>query len=185
MTQWSTREPAPVYRHVSPHVYNSQAWYILSASMWSVHAAVQDQRHVCFHTSIRRCCYVITLLSIRQARLVINPKAFYSHVTKVGLAVRTQRAQMSTLSQASAWDSLWRKEKKKKKNIPSGYNSFTGSEWGRQDQSCLTYILHSQQSWIKAVGKAGQEESKIWLTNLVCSKESWSCCIFNHSLYSP
>ena len=43
------------------------------------------------------------------------------------------------------------------KYTPSGYNSFTGSEWGRQDQSCPAYLLHSRQSWIWAVGMAEQE----------------------------
>lgn len=69
------REPTPVYRHVSPHVYNYQACCISSASMWSVYA-VWHQRHTCFLTSIRRRCYVIMMPSISRDRLVINPRHF-------------------------------------------------------------------------------------------------------------
>lgn len=46
------REPAPLFIQTCkpPHVYNHQAWFILS---------IQDQKHVCFHTSIQHRCYVI------------------------------------------------------------------------------------------------------------------------------
>ncbi len=61
------REPTPLCRHVSPHVYNYQAWGILSASMPSVHT-VRDQRHTCFLTSIRCCCYAIMMPSMCQTQ---------------------------------------------------------------------------------------------------------------------
>lgn len=100
----------------------------------------RSKTYVCFHTAIQRCCYVITMLTVRHGRIVITPWHFYSHLAKLGPAakLRMQKIIPNTGEKCP-------------------HAPFTGREWGGQAGARLAYNLHNQQSWVRAEGKAWQE----------------------------
>lgn len=129
-----------------------------------------------FSTSIRCRCYVIKMLPIRQRKLVIYPRHFFSNLAKWGLEARTWWAEIISLTnQVSRW---YTREREKKH--PLGLQ-FLYRKWVRETRPILPG-LHTAQSTVLnlSCGHGWTRDSWFWLTNMAFSKTPWSYCILNH-----